>query len=313
MQLPLTALRAFEAVVRHRSVKKAADELNVTAAAVSYQLKYLEDYIGVSLFRRIPRGVVPNRTASAVQPLLAEAFENLHDCMIRLKSTGGRSHLTVTTTSYFASLWLAPRLDTFRTANPNTDILLDASNVALDMDRHDIDVAIRYGDGRYPGYCVTRLPDGPLSPVCSPRLQEGEHPLITPEDLRHHTLLHVCWGDESDVWPTWRMWLTKAGVKNVDPRQGTQFQQGDLAIYAAVRGKGVALANVLMVSDELKTGILVRPFDLSVSPPPEYGFYFISRQSDAKQPAIETFRDWVEIEMKQGHDEKDVANEVGPV
>src|SRR3546814_7442547 len=100
MQLPLTALRAFEAVVRHRSIKKAAEELNVTAAAVSYQLKYLEEYLGVALFRRAPRGIVPNRASSAVQPLLADAFERLHDAVVRLKSTSGRSHLTVTTTTY---------------------------------------------------------------------------------------------------------------------------------------------------------------------------------------------------------------------
>src|SRR3546814_14009268 len=101
MQLPLTALRAFEAVVRHRSIKKAAEELNVTAAAVSYQLKYLEEYLGVALFRRAPRGIVPNRASSAVQPLLADAFERLHDAVVRLKSTSGRSHLTVTPTTYF--------------------------------------------------------------------------------------------------------------------------------------------------------------------------------------------------------------------
>src|SRR3546814_16426162 len=137
MQLPLTALRAFEAVVRHRSIKKAAEELNVTAAAVSYQLKYLEEYLGVALFRRAPRGIVPNRASSAVQPLLADAFERLHDAVVRLKSTSGRSHLTETTTTYFASLWLVPRLDAFRAANPSTDILLEATNVALAMGRQN--------------------------------------------------------------------------------------------------------------------------------------------------------------------------------
>src|SRR3546814_5151739 len=93
------------------------------------------------------------------------------------------------------------------------------------MDRQDVDVAIRYSDGQYPGFSVQRLPDGPLSPVCSPELQKGEYPLRTPQDLQHHTLLHACWDDESDVWPTWRMWLARAGVGNVDPKEGYHFQQ----------------------------------------------------------------------------------------
>src|SRR3546814_4299344 len=110
-------------------------------------------------------------------------------------------------------------------------------------------------DTLFPYTTLFRSPDGPLSPVCSPELQKGEYPLRTPQDLQHHTLLHACWDDESDVWPTWRMWLARAGVGNVDPKEGYHFQQGDLAIQAAIRGKGVALANVLMVSDELQAGI----------------------------------------------------------
>jgi LysR family glycine cleavage system transcriptional activator len=300
MQLPLTALRAFEAVVRHGSIKKAAEELNVTAAAVSYQLKYLEEYLGVSLFRRMPRGIVPSREAVLVQPALAEAFDMLHECVTRLKGVEGRDHLSVTTTSYFASLWLVPRLDQFRAANPTIDILIDATNVPLDLDRHDIDVAIRYGDGRYPEFSVERLPDGPLAPVCSPQLQKGPAPLRRPADLKHHTLLHACWDDDSDVWPTWRSWLAKAGEDSVDPEKGYRFQQGDLAIHAAIRGKGVALANLLMVSDELKAGLLAQPFELTVSPPPDYGFYFVCRQSDADRPAVKALRDWIVAEMKEG-------------
>src|SRR3546814_18046638 len=107
----------------------------------------------------------------------------------------------------------------FRAANPSTDILLDATNVALAMDRQDVDVAIRYSDGQYPGFSVQRLPDGPLSPVCSPELQKGEYPLRTPQDLQHHTLLHACWADESDLWTTWRMWLARSGLGKGDPKE----------------------------------------------------------------------------------------------
>lgn len=299
MQLPLTALRAFEAVVRHRSIKKAANELNVTAAAVSYQVKYLEKYLGVSLLRRVSRGIIPNHTAAAVQPALAEAFDRLQGCIVRLKSASERNYLNVTTTSYFASLWLVPRLDEFHALNASTDIVIDATNAAREIEHHNFDVAIRYGDGRYPGLCVTRLPDGPLSPVCSPLLQESKSPLRKPDDLQYHTLLHACWDDESDVWPTWRMWLRRAAVKNVDPSEGFHFQQGDMAVHAAIRGKGVALANTLMVSDELKAGLLVQPFDLSISPPPEYGFYFVSHHGDLENPAIIEFRNWVIAEMEK--------------
>src|SRR3546814_20734920 len=117
-----------------------------------------------------------------------------------------------------------------------------------------VDVAIRYSDGQYPGFSVQRLPDGPLSPVCSPELQKGEYPLRTPQDLQHHTLLHACWDDESDVWPTWRMWLARAGVGNVDPREGYHFQQGELPIQAAIRGKGVRSAERRVGRECVSTG-----------------------------------------------------------
>lgn len=299
MRLPLTAMRAFEATVRHKSIKKAADELNVTAAAISYQLKYLEQYLGVSLFERLPRGVAPNRTARTVQPVLSQAFETLRDELIRLKNVADECHVTVTTNSYFASLWLAPKLDQLLATNPDIRVLIDAQNVVLDVDRCDSDVVILFGDGKYRGFYVERLPDGPLSPVCSPRLHEGSRALNTLEDLRHHTLLHACWDDENDMWPTWKMWLAKAGVTSVNPDQGCYFMQGDVAVHAAMLGKGVALANVLIVCDELETGLLTRPFELSISPPPDYGFYFVSRKCIAQQPAVKRFREWMIDEMNR--------------
>lgn len=294
---PLNSLRAFEAAARLKSFKRAADELGVTPAAISHQVKALEEFLGVELFRRRARGLEITPIARDVQPLLREGFESLQLAVDRIAATRGKRSLTVSVTPSFASMWLVPRLEAFDTAHPGIDILIDATNNLADFDRDPVDVAVRYGAGNYPGLYVRRLSGDVQFPVCSPELIDDDYPLRVPEDLRHHTLLHFAEDDPDDIWPSWRMWLRAAGVEGIDPDKGPRFRQEDMVIKAAIDGQGVALANELLVADEIAEGWLVRPFEQTVSAPDRFGFYFVCREVDVERPAVKAFHDWMFDEM----------------
>ncbi len=287
---PLNALRAFEAAGRHLSVTRAAGELHVTQAAISHQVKALEEYLGLKLFRRLNRKLLLTDQGQDLLPATSEALDLLNDATRRLLEREASGPLTVSVLPSFAARWLVPRLGRFRKIWPDVDLRIDPEPEIVDFSRGDVDVAIRYGTGRYPGLHSVRLMAEDIVPVCSPALLEGDRPLRTPDDLVHHTLLH----DEGHG--EWRTWLLAAGAESVDPVRGMVFTDSGMLIQAAVAGQGVALARGVLAADELAAGRLVRPFEQTL--PTEYAYYFVCPLDAAERPKIQAFAEWLLVEAR---------------
>ncbi len=288
---PLNSLRAFEAAARHLSFTKAADELNVTPAAISHQVKALEDSTGAPLFIRLTRALKLTDRGRAALPVLSDGFDALAEAAEMLSGDGEQEVFTVTASPSFAAKWLVPRLDDFQEKNPGIKVRIDASLGLVDLRRDGVDVAIRYGGGNYPGLNAERLFDEEVFPVCSPKLMGGPQPLSRPEDLVHHTLLHNGYAAGDPLYPDWRMWLKSAGLKAVDWRKGPEFSLENMAVQAALEGHGVALINSTLVGDDLASGRLVRPFKLGI--PTAFAYYLVIPSETIGRPAVSAFRGWL--------------------
>ncbi len=289
--LPLNALRAFEAAARHLSISKAADELNVTPAAVSHQVKALEDTLGLSLFRRLNRALMLTDAGQLLLPGLRDGFDALARAVTRIEAEQDHATVTVSTGPSIAAQWLVPRLDRFRRACPDIDLRIDATDRVVDFAREEADVAIRYGTGDYPGLRTELLFTDEIVPVCSVKLCKGPPPLRQPGDLKDHTLLHVEWGTHKDSATNWHMWLLAAGVTDVDANRGPRFSQESMAVQAAIEGHGVALIGSRLIADDLAVGRLVRPFDLSL--PSAFATYVVIPESAISRPKVAAFFDWI--------------------
>ena len=291
---PLNSLKAFEAAARHLSFSKAADELHVTPAAISHQIKALEDYCGSPLFRRLTRALVLTETGQAALPALREGFDKLAEGAARLAPDPRTGLLTISVAPTFCAKWLMPRLDRFRTAHPGFDVRIDASDELADFGPDGVDVAIRYGSGRYAGLAAECLMEEVVIPVASPDLLDGRRPLATPADLAHHTLLHVSWKMADDEAPSWRMWLKAAGVEGIDPDRGPRFNVDSLTIQAAIAGHGVALVNRALVEDDLAAGRLIRLFPpAEADRPSAFCYWLVYPLGHAQNPKVQAFRLWV--------------------
>ena len=198
--------------------------------------------------------------------------------------------LTISVSPSFGAMWLVPRLERFAWRHPEIEIRIDGTDRRVDLARDDADVALRYGPGGYSGVRADWLFGQVNTPVCSPALLRGKHPLRKPSDLRHHTLLHVDWKDAE---ASWRMWLLAAGLPDIDPTRGPHFTMENMAVQAARDGQGVALIGDILVADDLAAGRLVRPFDPSLSTPLTFSFYLLSAKDSAAQPKIAAFRGWL--------------------
>ncbi len=287
---PLNALRAFESAGRHLSFTKAAAELNVTPAAISHQVKALEALLEVPLFRRLTRALRLTNAGRAALPALSQGFDKLAQGVEQLRAHCESGVLTISVSPSFGALWLVPRLEHFRSRHPDIEIRIDGTDRLVDVARDDADVAVRYGPGGYNGVRVDHLFSQVNTPVCSPALLCGEHSLRKPDDLRHHTLLHVDWKDAE---ASWRMWLLAAGLHDIDPTRGPRFTMENMAVQAALDGQGVALIGDILVADDLAAGRLVRPFDPSLSTPLKFSFYLLSAKDSAERPKVAAFRDWL--------------------
>jgi LysR family transcriptional regulator, glycine cleavage system transcriptional activator len=292
----LNALRAFEAVARHGNFRQAAAELHVTTAAVSQQVKGLEQDLGLRLLQRGNGGWQLTTAGQAGVSELRLGFDHLWQGVRKMRRAG-RQRLTVSVVPSFAALWLVPRLDRFRATHPDLDLLIDATRAAADFDRGDADVAVRYGTGNLPGLHSVRLFEDEVFPVCSPRLLQGAEPLREPGDLRHHTLLHLEWAPVRGEWPDWRVWLQAAGVTDIDADRGPRFMPQSMVLQAAIDGQGVALGTMPLAIDHLAAGRLVRPFELSL--PTLFGYYVVTPPETAQQPAIAAFREWLIAEARR--------------
>jgi LysR family glycine cleavage system transcriptional activator len=289
--LPLNALRAFEAAARHLSFNKAAQELNVTAAAVSHQVRGLEERLGHELFHRRHRALELSAAGHLLLPGLAEGFSTLNRSVARLAMLDHESRLVITADPTLSAKWLLPNLQAFQDAYPDLDVHLSSSSNVIDLHAQKADIALRYGMGRYEGLYAEALSQDYMTPVCNPTLLEGEHPLREPGDLVHHTLLHdESWGYLGVV-PDWAMWLKAAGVEGVDVSRGPHFDIAVMALEAAAMGRGVALMPRALVVDDLAWGRLVAPFDLNLQL--DCRVYFVCLPQALERPAVAAFRTWV--------------------
>ena len=295
---PLNALRAFEAAARHLSFTRAARELNVTQAAISHQVKALEERLGLCLFRRLNRALLLTDAGQAYLPDLRDAFDRIDAATRRLRAADDSGPLTVSVLPSFAAKWLVPRLGRFRAVAPDIDVRIAPSNHLTDLDGEGVDIAIRYGGGAWPGVRAEPLMAEDVFPVCGPELARGEPPLVTPADLARHTLLH------DDDHARWRMWLMAAEVADVDPGRGPVFTDSSLTIQAAVAGQGVALARSALANADLASGRLVRPFDITV--PAKYAYYMVTPEGGAAtRPKVVAFRDWLLAEVARDQTRRD--------
>lgn len=293
---PLNALRAFEIAARRGGFSRAADELHVTPAAVSHQIKTLESHLGVELFTRLPRGLELTEAGRQLLPQLSRGFEHFARAVEGLNAGGVAGPLGVNTAPSFAALWLTPRLEGFLRAYPDIEICLLAEERPPDLARGEVDIRIPYGLGDYPGLATRFLMRERIFPVCAPSLL-NQRRLRRFADLRLHTLLHDVNPGPEEPSMTWRRWLRDAGVSGVDADRGVKFGNSILVTEAAVRGLGVALGRMSLVGDHLATGRLVRP--LKASRPADYAYYTVTTHAGAERPRVQAFLGWLVAEAER--------------
>jgi LysR family glycine cleavage system transcriptional activator len=282
------AIRAFEAAARRLSFNRAAEELHVTPSAVSHQIRRLEEHLGVKLFDRITRRVVLTREGRTLLSAVQGALDQIEAAVQRLKVNRDDGSLTLQASPNFATEWLVPRLLGFQAEFPDIEVRLVTTrgHDGLRLDFEQVDLAIWYGNGRWPDVACERLMSEQLVPVCSPELLAGEQVLASPADLRDATLIHVLMRIGQ-----WRNWLEAAGVEDVDPERGPKFQNTPLALEAAMAGMGVAIANRAFVADHLRDGRLVIPFDQDL--PSESAYYLIYPTQGLRRRSALAFRGWI--------------------
>ena len=297
---PLTALRAFEAVGRLGNVRDAADELNVTPAAVSHQIRTLEDHLGVELFVRGARGLQLTDPGAEFVVSASEAFHVLHEGLQRLAERAKIERLVVNSLPSFASNFLVPRLSHFHAAHPDIEIEINTGGrfgEVIDMRALGVDIAIRAGldKSAFPGLIAERLVPEVMFPVCTPALRDGPNPIRTPEDLARHTLIIVSRTPEG--WPEWieearkRQWRLDA----LDPHHGLRFDTIQLAVTAALQGMGVVIGRRPLIDTLLASGELVAPFDIEVTS--KIAYWLVYTPAMVATPRLEAFRGWLRAEL----------------
>jgi len=297
---PLNALRAFEAAARLLSLKKAAAELNVTPAAISHQVKLLEDFAGRPLLVRKPRAIELTNAARAALPRLSAGFDQLADAARLLRESGPESTLTVSVAPSFATCWLMPRLHRFLSAEPGVDVRITArtrqsTSVGAQSQREaeawlaDADVAVLLSNGQFPGYHVERLVPLSVTPLASPRLLVGR--TLAPADLREFSLIHDDIGKLYDGRDFWDLWLEAEGIARLRLKHGVHFSHTVLALEAAVEGVGVVATLPELARPQLEDGRLAAPFGLRVELP--YAYYLVAREQALERSSVQTFLAWL--------------------
>ena len=296
---PLNSLRAFEAAARHLSFTKASEELFVTQAAVSHQIKHLEEYLDIKLFNRDNRQLTLTEEGAQYWPEINRVFEQLRSATESLYTPGVTGHLTISVAPTFAIEWLIPRLPQFKEHYPDIEINITAMDVEREIDffGEDIDVAIYFSTGPYKkGVKIRRLLNEYLIPVCSPELLHSGLPLNSPEDLRNHKLLHEV--NHRD----WRRWLEMAHINNFDFSKGTIYSHTVMVMQAAIHSQGVAIVHSILAQRELESGRLVRPFNIPLQTRRAYDI--ACPKDHQHKPKIVAFSQWLRATL-----ERDCAND----
>lgn len=291
---PISALCSVEAVARHRSVTRAANEIGLTQSAVSHNIRLVEEFVGLSLFRRDSGGTVALPQGEALSSAIRDGLARISDTIAGIRRRDVGPTLTISLLPGFAVKWLFPRLIKLDEAYPEIEPSITTSAHLADFDSGEADVALRYGTGSYPGLYVEKLFEEEMFPVCHPRFlgaEAGAKRLTAIADLTQHTLLH------DEIWPLretrtgWRAWLESAGHADLPVGRGRQFTQSNISIQAAIEGFGVAMGRSPLVVDDLRDGRLVCPFGPSVKT--GYSYYFVCPRASLQYDTIKAFRDWL--------------------
>jgi LysR family glycine cleavage system transcriptional activator len=294
MSKPLPALgslRAFEAVARRLSFTKAASELHVTPGAVSQQVRLLEQLLGERLFQRTKRSVALTEAGMRMLPDIQAALETLSRAVSNTSTQGMDGSLTISVAPSFASKWLLPRLSDFSEQYPDIDLRVSATVGLADLERDNIDLAIRLGRGPYPNIRLEPLFGEGLTPLCSPALLKEKGRLKTPDDLKKHKLIHDTSIPGENEKSSWRRWLDFAGAKGVSHHRGTRFSLAELAMQAAIEGAGVVLGRVVLAERDVALGRLVRPFDIVL--PLDVTYFLVLPKRAGLRREASCFRDWI--------------------
>ena len=282
---PLNSLKAFEAAGRLLSFTRAAEELSVTQAAVSHQVKLIEEYLGISLFDRYPRRLSLTLHGKALLPEVIEAFDRVSTAISAIKQDQGSNMLSVRLAPSFAAKWLSPRLKYFWLQYPEINLSLYHAHPAVNFSRENIDIAVTYGKGDWPDVVAEPLLSLDFFPVCTPAFMSNHKPLSDIENLRYYTLLHdadnECWAD----------WVRLAGLEGITVDKGTMIDDTNVLIQAALDGQGVALGSSTFVQEYLDSGRLIKPFDITLRN--DFAYYIVCPPEHLKKPAVKAFKNWL--------------------
>ncbi len=288
----LNALRAFETAARHMSFRDAATELHVSASAIGHLVNDLEDFFGTRLFVREHRRLALTSAGHSLVPGLETAFDHLRGAVRAFQNGLQERPLTISVEPTFGLHCLLPKLESFRVRHPEISVRIEPTHVLADPRVDDVDICIRYGNGDYPNLQVDPIAEyEEIAAVCSPKLLEGDHPLRSPDDIRFHTLIDRPESRFYQLRTDWRRWFKAAGRERIVCKDRIEVNYENYAIMSAVQGHGITLVNTMMVADELHTGQLVKPFDVSFRV--DIGYYLVTSPWQLGDQRIQAFRDWL--------------------
>jgi LysR family transcriptional regulator, glycine cleavage system transcriptional activator len=291
----LRALQAFEATARYGNYVDAASELSVTPAAVGQQVRALEAWLGVPLFKRVSSGqnrLVLTESASAALPEFREGFDRLNAGLRRIRIHAARKVITVTVSQAFVARWLLPRLDDFTRRNPDIDVRLDVTDRLTDIEHGEADIGIRCGPGTWAGLQSIKLMDEEIFPVCANVLLDGKRAPKTINDLGKFTLIHDTTMKETRAFPSWESWFQRFGLKGDVPDRGLQINSSAAVIQATLKGQGIALVRRAFVRDEIESGQLIRLLP-KLTWPISWAYYVVGTKESLAQPAAAAFVEWI--------------------
>lgn len=294
---PLSAMKAFEAVARHVSFSRAAEELHVTPAAVSQQIRHLEQLLGGLLFVRTKRSVALTDMATKMLPDIQAGLEALSRAVSTKMRGSDERALSISVAPSFASKWLLPRLTDFSEHHPDIDLRISATVALADFRRDNVDVAVRLGHGNYPGLNAEPLFSETVAPLCSPALLKSKGHLRKPDDLRVYRLLHDTSIPGDNEQNSWERWLKLAGATQVAAHRGTRFSLAELALQAAIDGAGVVMGRMVLAEGDLAAGRLIKPFRRVL--PLGVSYFLVTAKSSARRLEIQCFREWLFSQLRK--------------
>jgi LysR family transcriptional regulator, glycine cleavage system transcriptional activator len=300
-RLPVGPLRAFDVAARTLNLSAAATELSVTHAAVSRQVKQLEDRLGTKLFERLPRGLKLTAHGALLAAGTREAFDRLASAIEDVSTPTVRRKLAITTFASLAARWLMPRVNSFAAKFPDVDLQVSTTSRLVDFAREGVDIGLRFGKGRYPGLHTVTLFQPKEIVLCSPTLLKRGPAVRTFADLKHHTLLH------DDSYASWLRWLEAVGAKGVNARRGIICGDRNAMLQAALEGQGIALASTVFAGNDLASGRLVQVFEEEVAS--EFSIYAVCLPRRLKDPLVASVLEWLEAEA---HTIADVSKAPAP-